>query len=230
MANTLAIRRVTKEIKTVTESEDLKSQGIYYIPNEIDLMKGTALLIGPKDTPYEGGFYFFDIQFPNDYPYSPPKVTSLTQDGSTRFNPNLYVCGKVCLSILNTWQGPGWNVAQTLQTVLLSILTAVLNEYPIANEPGYEGLVKTENCNIYNRLVFHANIKTSILDMINTSRDFTTPFIEIMKKEFVKHKKNLIHRLEELMEYDSKTETSIYHMTITYKFKELKNKIESLLI
>jgi ubiquitin-conjugating enzyme E2 Z len=230
MATALAIRRVTKEVKAITESEDLKSQGVYYIPDEKNLMHGTALLVGPKDTPYEGGFYFFDVKFPDDYPYSPPKLLSLTQDGSTRFNPNLYVCGKVCLSILNTWQGPGWNVAQTLQTVLLSVLTAVLNDYPIANEPGYEGLVKTDKCDIYNRLIFHANVKTAIIEMISNPLEKFIPFKDIMKKEFEKHMSNLLTRLEELTAFDGSTETSVYSMTIRYNFGSLKDKIELLLI
>ena len=33
------------------------------------------------------------------------KLTYLTNDGNTRFHPNLYRNGKVCLSVLNTWRG-----------------------------------------------------------------------------------------------------------------------------
>ena len=52
-------------------------------------------------------------------------------------NPNLYENGKVCLSILGTWSGPGWTTACTLSSVLLSI-QSLLNENPIHNEPGWE--------------------------------------------------------------------------------------------
>ena len=34
-----------------------------------------------------------------------------TGGGKVRFNPNLYECGKVCLSLLGTWSGPSWNPA-----------------------------------------------------------------------------------------------------------------------
>jgi hypothetical protein len=38
-----------------------------------------------------------------------PQVQFLTTGGGTvRFNPNLYNCGKVCLSLLGTWAGPSW--------------------------------------------------------------------------------------------------------------------------
>lgn len=30
---------------------------------------------------------------------------STTGGGKIRFNPNLYACGKVCLSLLGTWRG-----------------------------------------------------------------------------------------------------------------------------
>lgn len=60
-----------------------------------------ALIVGSQGTPYEGGFFYFILKFPDDYPIKPPEVKFMTTDsGKTRFNPNLYLCGKVCLSIL----------------------------------------------------------------------------------------------------------------------------------
>ena len=44
-----------------------------------------------------------------------------------RFNPNLYNCGKVCLSLLGTWAGPGWNPkTSTLLQVLVSIQSLIM--------------------------------------------------------------------------------------------------------
>ena len=61
----------------------------------------SVLIIGPFDTPYEGGFFQFLLRFPPNYPFSPPRVKFLTTgDGTVRFNPNLYRNGKVCLSTL----------------------------------------------------------------------------------------------------------------------------------
>jgi ubiquitin-protein ligase len=122
----LAEKRILRDVNTVmtTHKDLLGSQGIYYLPNEQTMKRGIALLVGQSDTPYFGGFYFFDISFPDDYPFSPIKVRSLTQDGVTRFNPNMYREGKVCLSILNTWHdGPQWSGVQTLESILLLILS-----------------------------------------------------------------------------------------------------------
>lgn len=38
--------------------------------DRIDLLR--AAIVGPNGTPYHDGLFFFDIQFPSDYPHSPP--------------------------------------------------------------------------------------------------------------------------------------------------------------
>eukprot|EP00955_Chlamydomonas_euryale_P040078 351585-Chlamydomonas_euryale.AAC.15 len=68
-----------------------------------------ALILPAPDTPYAFGAFVFDILLPPDYPNHPPQVHFLTTgEGRVRFNPNLYNCGKVCLSLLGTWSGPSW--------------------------------------------------------------------------------------------------------------------------
>jgi ubiquitin-protein ligase len=96
-------------------------------------------LTGPEGTPYAYGCFFFDLFLP-DYPQSPPKVQFLTTGGgAARFNPNLYECGKVCLSLLGTWSGPGWIPQKsTILQVLVSIQGLILVSDPYYNEPSYE--------------------------------------------------------------------------------------------
>ncbi|CAN6330956.1 unnamed protein product [Urochloa humidicola] len=105
----------------------------------MDLLR--AVMIGPQGTPYHDGLFFFDAQFPAAYPAVPPVV--YYHSGGLRLNPNLYACGKVCLSLLGTWHGSNscekWNSTQsTMLQVLISIQALVLNEKPYFNEPGYE--------------------------------------------------------------------------------------------
>lgn len=109
--------------------------------NEKDMRKVKALIIGPPESPYEFGFFEFSVNFPDKYPEEAPGVyASTTNHGKTRFNPNIYASGKVCLSILGTWRGePGeqWSSAQGLESVLLSI-QSLMSSNPYENEPGYE--------------------------------------------------------------------------------------------
>ncbi|CAB9503244.1 (E3-independent) E2 ubiquitin-conjugating enzyme UBE2O [Seminavis robusta] len=109
-----------------------------------------ALMAGPLPgpTPYSGGLFAFDIYVPNDYPQVSPKVQFLsTGGGSWRAGPNLYACGKVCLSLLGTWSGEKWNPQHSsMAQVLLSIQGLILGvEHPFYLEPGHggwEGTVK----------------------------------------------------------------------------------------
>ena len=83
----------------------------------------TVLITGPKDTPYEGGLFLFDIKLPSDYPASPPLVFFISMTTSV-LNPNLYVDGTVCTSLLGTWSGKdseSWTEKSNLLQVLLSI-------------------------------------------------------------------------------------------------------------
>jgi ubiquitin-conjugating enzyme E2 Z len=93
------------------------------------MLKCYALIVGPKYTIYEDGYYLFDITYPSNYPLQPPKLKFLTNDGNVRFHPNLYRNGKVCLSILNTWRGQGLTSCQTIKSVLL-IIVSILDENP----------------------------------------------------------------------------------------------------
>ncbi len=96
--------RLINDIKDLIKNP-LTSHGIYYIHDEENMLRGSALIIGPSDTIYADGFFLFKFKIPPNYPYSPPIVTFHTQGDNIRFNPNLYRNGKVCLSILNTWKG-----------------------------------------------------------------------------------------------------------------------------
>lgn len=126
------IRRLLKDVKDIM-SHPLTDNGIYYIHDEDDMLKGYALIIGAQDTRYFGGNYFFELAYPSDYPHSPPKVIFCTNGDNIRFNPNLYTNGKVCISLLNTWRGEQWTSCQSISTVLLNLCT-LLNNDPLLNE------------------------------------------------------------------------------------------------
>jgi len=210
--------------------ETLAKTGIYYESDESNIFHGTAMLVGQKDTPYFGGFYFFDVTFPNDYPFSPIKLKTLTQDGRTRFNPNMYVEGKVCLSILNTWHdGPQWSSVQTLESVLLVLMADVLNAVPLNNEPAYYHAGLNDQAKLYNRMLFHANVETAVLSMMRSPPAFAIPFKEIMHSVFQTNVDAVLRRTEEYeVEWDGRSEMlAVYGMTMKYNFTRLAGDLRA---
>jgi ubiquitin-conjugating enzyme E2 Z len=221
-----AVRRIHQDIENIMK-DDIKEQGIFYNMDDSDISTGTALIIGPPNTPYEGGFYFFSVKFPPNYPFDPPAMCTLTQDGFTRFNPNLYREGKICLSLINTWHvGDKWSGCQSLSTVLLSILTSVLIEDPFTNEPNFENQGKSAQSQIYNRMVLHANLQTAVLNMIKSPPVFAKSFYDIMTESFLKNRKRLNDLAVSMIDYDNKEEVmEFFRMKRSYLFSTLGDKI-----
>jgi ubiquitin-conjugating enzyme E2 Z len=234
MASNKAAQRIIRKDITSVDNDDMKSNGIYYFADHSNVMKGLGLVIGPPQTPYEGGFWFFSVKFHDQHPFEPPEVLSLTQDGRTRFNPNMYREGKVCLSLLGTWhQGDKWSSVQTLGSVLLSILGMVLTEEPLRNEPCYSTLATHPNFAPYNRMVFHASVET-ILRFIETPplflpEDHKDAIIKIMKQTFLKTADSLASQCRGLSAsgYDGiKEENDLFKMSVKYIWKTLADKIQ----
>ena len=127
-------KRLLRDVARMIKNP-LTDNGIYYVHDSENMLKGYALIFGPDDSLYRYGSYMFEFTYPTEYPFVPPKVTYLTNDGTTRFNPNLYRNGKVCISLLNTWKGEQWTSCQTIKSILLSLVSLLHNE-PLLNEPG----------------------------------------------------------------------------------------------
>jgi ubiquitin-protein ligase len=144
---------------------------------------------------YGGGYFEFDMFIPSSYPHSPPKVKFLTTGGgSVRFNPNLYNCGKVCLSILNTWSTNQWSSSSsTISQVLLSIFSMIFIEHPYTNEPAYYDALNSDNgrsaSKRYNDKVLANCARVAITGQINNT---STPFVDIIQKHWLANKEKTV--------------------------------------
>merc|ERR1719323_1469133 len=79
--------RIRRDLRQLT-SEALDD--IKVVPDENDFTRIHVVITGPKDTPYDGGFFYFTLECPPNYPEAPPKALIRTTDGGrVRFNPNL---------------------------------------------------------------------------------------------------------------------------------------------
>jgi baculoviral IAP repeat-containing protein 6 len=138
------MRRIAREVLELRRSLPLSvGTSIFVRLQQGRLDKMRVGIVGPEQTPYDAALFLFDVVLPAEYPQAPPRVLIHTTGGKrVRFNPNLYAEGKVCLSLLNTWEGArgeNWNPqVSTLLQVLVSIQALILVEQPYWNEPGYQ--------------------------------------------------------------------------------------------
>ena len=213
-------KRIAKEIRSLIKNP-LHEEGIYYKHDEDNILKGYAYINGPKDSLYFGGNYFFEFNFPTNYPHSPPKVIFKTSDGITRFHPNLYRNGKICLSILNTWKGEAWTGCQSIRSVLLTIIS-ILDDKPLLHEPGYT--IHHKDFESYCRIISYKNIEHTILYYIeNKSNFFCLLFSEEIKKNFIKNKEELLKIIKKNKSEKkiSTINTYIYNLKIVEKWNEI---------
>lgn len=229
----IAQKRILSDLKEF-EKNDLSSRGVYISIVEEDISNICALIIGPDDTPYEGGFYFFRLEFPTNYPFSPPIVTFLTQDPEykVRFHPNLYVKGKVCLSMLNTWEGPGWSSIQSLTSVLLTIQSIMEND-PLRNEPAYENIEKGTSCLIeYNQAIEYNNLRLAVAYYARKTRNFLDldTFAPCVEKYFLKHYDKYMKRLNNYQKVNGTDKyywTQVYQMSTRVDYDYLRRMFEA---
>ena len=155
-------------------------------------------------------------------------------DNSIRTHPNLYTDGKVCLSILGTWNGPGWEATMSISSILMSLMS-ILNKNPIKNEPGYEKEKPTGTKNItYNNMISHSNIRVSVLQMIIKPPKGFEVFRNDMIKYFLKHYEWYYNYCNDNLKLNYKKfiKSPIYNWTEFFNYKklleqliELKNKL-----
>ena len=218
----LTVKRLISDIKEIRKNY-ISKDGIYYKHDETNMLLGYALIIGPNDTPYAYGNFLFKFEFPSDYPHRPPIVTYCTNDGYTRFHPNLYKNGKVCLSILNTWKGEQWTGCQTIKSILLS-LCSILDKIPLVNEPG----ISDTHIDIapYNKIVKYKTLDIAISQIITKellANEFEI-FYDIIIENYIKNYDKIVENIETL---SNETITSrTYNLTIKTHYKKLHSKLK----
>jgi ubiquitin-conjugating enzyme E2 D/E len=117
-----SLRRLTKELQEIRKDPPLNiSAG----PINDNLFEWEAVLLGPTETPYEGGVFILNIHISKDYPMKPPNILFKTKI----YHPNINSTGAICLDILKS----NWSPSLTLSKLLLSICS-LLND-PNCDDP-----------------------------------------------------------------------------------------------
>jgi ubiquitin-protein ligase len=112
-------RRIQKELAEISLDPPCNcSAG----PKGDNIYEWVSTIMGPATSPYDGGVFFLDITFPQDYPFKPPKVVFRTRI----YHCNINSTGNICLDILKD----NWSPALTISKVLLSICSLLTDPNP----------------------------------------------------------------------------------------------------
>lgn len=112
-------KRIQKELENIKTDPPLScSAG----PEKDDIFHWSATILGPEGSPYQGGVFYLNIVFPQNYPFKPPKVTFITKV----YHPNINSSGGICLDVLKDQ----WSPALTVDKILLSICSLLTNPNP----------------------------------------------------------------------------------------------------
>jgi ubiquitin-conjugating enzyme E2 D/E len=116
----MAQRRIDKELASL--QRDSLTNVSAGPAGDSDPFHWTATITGPEGSPYQGGIFFLNIQFPTDYPFKPPRLSFTTRI----YHPNINANGAICLDILKNQ----WSPALTIGKVLLSISSLLTDANP----------------------------------------------------------------------------------------------------
>lgn len=147
----MSTKRILKEFS------NLREKG--YVTRQIsdDCLRWMIILYGPDSTPYYGGRFLLDIHFPNNYPFSPPKVHFVNRI----YHPNIDLKGNICMAILKD----EWVPSYTIDYILESITGLLLS--PNISDPLRPELAKlfTEKLDVYNNEAFQVTFLHTITDI-----------------------------------------------------------------
>ncbi|CAN6558253.1 unnamed protein product [Malus baccata var. baccata] len=116
MANSNLPRRIIKETQRLLSEP---APGISASPSEDNMRYFNVMILGPTQSPYEGGVFKLELFLPEEYPMAAPKVRFLTKI----YHPNIDKLGRICLDILKD----KWSPALQIRTVLLRYYAFILS-------------------------------------------------------------------------------------------------------
>jgi len=118
-----------------------------------------------------------------------------------RFNPNLYHCGKVCLSLLGTWDGQSGETwmpnTSTLLQLAVSIQSLIFVAQPYFNEPSYECEMGTEHgeaqSRTYNTVIRAGTVAYAMIEMLQSPPQ---GFEDVVAAHFALRREQILKEVE----------------------------------
>ena len=122
--------RLKKELDDIDTD---KTIGISVQAQNNSLQDLYGWIVGPEDTPYEGGRFQVEILIGDDYPFAPPKIRFISKVWHPNINPTN---GNIDLEILKDDQ---WQPALTIKSTLISLQELLAKPEPCSDDNPQNG-------------------------------------------------------------------------------------------
>ncbi|XP_034950238.1 ubiquitin-conjugating enzyme E2 T-like [Chelonus insularis] len=130
--------RLKRELMSLTKTPP---EGIACYQKDDNLNHLITTIMGPKDSPYEGGLFKLDVKIEDSYPFEPPRIKFITPV----YHPNIDTSGRICMDLLKMPPKGGWNPTLTLENIFVAVQLLLSHPNPddpvmpnIANEYRFE--------------------------------------------------------------------------------------------
>merc|ERR1711860_282720 len=123
-------RKMQRNLRMKREIENLSKNppsGVSCWPASEDrLDELEASLIGPDESPFEGGVFSLKVTIPERYPFEPPNVQFVTKV----YHPNVDTSGRICLDFLKMPPAGSWKPSLNVAAILTSIRVLLAEPNP----------------------------------------------------------------------------------------------------
>ena len=152
-----ALKTLKQEFMNIV-NEPIISCGVTVgLINQNDMFHWRITMLGPKNTPYEGGLFTLIADFPDNYPEKAPKI---------RFTNKIYHCnvnnnGNICINTLSDWK-PGTSIVEVLSLI-----------FALFFEQNPDSAFDSSKAKLYksNKQQFDKNAKDCTLKYANLEKD-----------------------------------------------------------
>jgi ubiquitin-protein ligase len=139
----MALIRLQGELKQIIKEP---TEHYCVCPCKDNFYKWDVIIFGSRNTIFYGAIIKALIEFPKDYPIKAPQFKFITP----LHHPNIYIDGKVCISILHDGidefgyehESERWTPLQTVNSVLISILSML-------SSPNFDSPANVDAANLW---------------------------------------------------------------------------------
>ena len=144
--NSPVLTRLMQEYNLCTQDNDLIQIGCNFGLENNNIFRWRVTMVGPRNTPYEGGLFTILAIFPEDYPLHGPEFKFLNKIFHLNVDfKNKESLGHICINSINEWRIKGVVTNKPVYTVK----QALFDIFCLFHNQGVEGAYDEQMADLY---------------------------------------------------------------------------------